>query len=230
MSIKNLGLALVLSLGVSGLSGLSTNPVWAGETAAIKATSEGDGSAHSAAALGGGFSEESNSNNTLNQTSSPTATQSNIAVQNNVMGQFGFGDSIYCPGPTLSVSGFGAQSPHNHNVGGVVSLNIPLGGSAKRSCEDLAKEIAYQRQLDTKLNLINFCRDLQKNGGRLTDKAPEDLKLACSYVDFSEPEVQVIMKEEPPVEETPIVEETKVVPNNPVPTKPREIETSPGLN
>ena len=202
------------------------SPAFAGGTAAIKATSEGNGSAHSAAALGGGTIEESNSTNTLNQTSSPTATQSNIAVQNNMFGMYGFGDGIYCSGPSLSISGFGSGLFNSStNVGGVLTLNVPLGGRAAENCNNLTSEIVLQRQLDTNINLINFCRDVQKNGGRVTSKAPTKLQEACSYVDFSEPPMQVIVKEEETTTQTQVQPPTIIVP-----IIPREIETSPGLN
>ena len=99
-------------------------------------------------------------------------TNSNYQINNSYDTTYGFGPGIFCRTPSFSlgVYGNGANSgaygydAYGNNFGVVAGFNIPIGGYIGKSCEDLAGEIAKQRQLDTTLNFIKQCAILKKEG------------------------------------------------------------------
>lgn len=104
--------------------------------------------------------------------------------------QFGFGPGIYCQGTSLNIGAFGAgnnnngfgQSSNGGNYGGMINLTIPLDGGANRDCQKLAKEIAHQRVLDTKINMIKQCAVLAKDGIKLDTEVFPEFKICKGVV------------------------------------------------
>lgn len=99
-------------------------------------------------------------------------TNSNYQINNAYDTTYGFGPGIYCRTPSLNIGVYGdgtnasaySYNTYGNNFGVVAGFNIPIGGYIGKSCEDLAGEIAKQRQLDTSLNFIKQCAILQKEG------------------------------------------------------------------
>lgn len=97
---------------------------------------------------------------------------SNYQINNSYDTTYGFAPGIYCRTPSFNIgiygSGAGSGSygydTYGNNFGVVAGLNLPIGGSIGRSCEELAAEITKQRQLDTTLNFIKQCAILKKEG------------------------------------------------------------------
>ncbi len=92
-------------------------------------------------------------------------TQTNVNQNNSFNSTYSFGPGISCPTPALAAAiynGYGdasasGYSSTNNVVGGSLSFIIPLGGQVGKSCTVLAKEIAKQRVLDTKVTMVNVC-------------------------------------------------------------------------
>lgn len=99
-------------------------------------------------------------------------TNSNYQINNSYDTTYGFSPGIYCRTPSFTVGVYGSgadsgaynYSANANNYGLVAGLNIPIGGYIGKSCEELAGEIAKQRQLDTSLNFIKQCAILKKEG------------------------------------------------------------------
>lgn len=133
-------------------------------------------------------------NQSENNTSSPAATVVNQDVNNNLMnlsgsGQYGYGPGIYCQGPVFAASATGSafdgRDSGTNSFAASASIVIPLDGRAQRNCNDLAREIVNQRQLDTQLTLINQCITWAQAGVTLTEEAPEELRSACNSVNVA---------------------------------------------
>jgi hypothetical protein len=99
-------------------------------------------------------------------------SNSNYQINNSYDTTYGFGPGIYCRTSSFNIGLYGDNTnagsynydTYGNNFGLVVGFNIPIGGYIGKSCEDLAEEIAKQRQLDTSLNFIKQCAILKKEG------------------------------------------------------------------
>lgn len=84
----------------------------------------------------------------------------NTQYNNSADTDYGFGGGVVCRGANLSIGGLLGNNRWSGgdgsatNLGGVVGLNIPLGGVIGRTCAALAAEILTQRQLDTCITLL----------------------------------------------------------------------------
>jgi hypothetical protein len=86
---------------------------------------------------------------------SPVGGVNNNTQFNNAANtDYGFGNRVVCRGAHLGIGGFSNMSGNFNSFGGIVSLNVPLGGQIGSTCATLAKEILQQRQLDTCITLI----------------------------------------------------------------------------
>ena len=92
-------------------------------------------------------------------------TQTNVNQNNSFNSTYSFGPGISCPTPALAgaiYNGYGdasaaGYSSTNNVMGGAIAFILPLGGQVGKSCKVLAKEIARQRVLDTKVTMVNVC-------------------------------------------------------------------------
>ena len=97
--------------------------------------------------------------------------------------QFGFGPGIQCPTPELAIGASSGQSngwggtPYytsGNSLGVTAMFTMPIGGRTAEYCKNLVKEIALQRKLDTKINMIKQCAALAGAGIQLdVEKFPE---------------------------------------------------------
>ena len=100
-------------------------------------------------------------------------TQVNNNVNNAYSSTYSFGPGISCPTPSLALNTYGGTSSAwtdgfsgtgSGSFGASASFLMPLGGEIGTACQDLVQEIALQRQLDTKVNLIKVCANLAQSG------------------------------------------------------------------
>lgn len=109
-----------------------------------------------------------------NQTSSGVVNQAPVGGVNNNIQQnsgasdpVGFGPGIQCPVPSLTLGAFGTGVGGNLvnplGYGVAVALVLPLGGATTQACEDLGQEIAWQRRLDTAINLVKACSGFSRD-------------------------------------------------------------------
>lgn len=142
------------------------------------------------------LSSQSSNNGVNNQSNSGTVvqnpsggSQTNINQNNAFSSTYSFGPGISCPTPSIAVSAFGASgdawgggySSGSGNYGASASLIIPLGGDVGDSCKKLVAEIAQQRVLDTRVNMINVCAKLAQQGVKLDVAQFPEFKV-CSGV------------------------------------------------
>lgn len=124
-----------------------------------------------------GLAASQASNNTQNNSGAVVlnpsgGTQVNNNVNNAYSSTYSFGPGISCPTPSLAFSAFGGGSDaysggygsSGNSYGGSVSYIMPIGGDVGDSCRKLVAEIATQRVLDTKVNMIRVCADLARQG------------------------------------------------------------------
>lgn len=87
--------------------------------------------------------------------------------------QYGFAPGITCPTPELAIGTSGGQSngwasspnwTSGNNIGVTAMFTMPIGGRTAEYCKELVKEIALQRRLDTKINMIKQCAALAGAG------------------------------------------------------------------
>lgn len=121
----------------------------------------------------------------------------NYQINNSQDTSLGFGPGIFCRGPNFSVSGFGTgagtQGYNSSAFGGAVSLSIPLGNAADRSCKELAAEIAKQRRLDTAFTLVRECAKFAQLGYRVDYNLPQFAQLRdCEGVTVVTQQVTVV--------------------------------------
>ena len=95
-------------------------------------------------------------------------TQVNNNVNNAYSSTYSFGPGINCPTPSFAVNAFGglgeSGSQQSTSYGGSISYIMPIGGDIGNACRDHVKEITKQRQLDTKVNMINVCARFAQQG------------------------------------------------------------------
>lgn len=112
-----------------------------------------------------------NQNNASSVILNPSGgTQVNNNVNNAYSSTYSFGPGISCPTSSLAFSAFGGASDawsagtgsNGSSLGGSVSFIMPIGGDTGDSCRTLAAEIANQRVLDTKVNMIKVCSELAR--------------------------------------------------------------------
>ena len=127
-----------------------------------------------------GVNNQSNSGTVVQNPSG--GSQTNINQNNAYSSTYSFGPGISCPTPSVAVSAFGANgnawgggyNSGSGNYGASVSLIYPLGGDVGESCKKLVAEIAQQRVLDTKVNMINVCATFAQQGVKIdVAKFPE---------------------------------------------------------
>lgn len=116
-------------------------------------------------------------------------TQVNNNVNNAYSSTYSFGPGISCPTTSLAVNTYGGNSgaygggysTGSQSYGASVSLIVPLGGDVGVSCRKLVAEIAQQRVLDTRVNMINVCAKLAEQGVKLDITQFPEFKV-CSGV------------------------------------------------
>ena len=130
------------------------------------------------AALAGSANSVSSNQGINNQSNSGTViqnpsggSQTNINQNNAYSSTYSFGPGISCPTPSIAASAFGAggsawgggHDSGSGSYGASISYIHPLGGDVGKACKELVQEIALQRQLDTKVNLIKVCAHLAQS-------------------------------------------------------------------
>ena len=117
-------------------------------------------------------------------------TNSNYQINQQATSVYGFGPGINCPTPELAMGIFGGGAGANYdggydsstnNYGATLMFSMPLGGDIGNSCKELAREIATQRQLDTKLTMIKQCAAIAKAGIKVDTKDFKEFE-ACRSV------------------------------------------------
>jgi hypothetical protein len=105
----------------------------------------------------------------------------NYQINNGQDTSLGFGPGIFCRGPNLWVSGFGAGAGlgdyNSNSFGGAVTLSIPLGNAADMACRENVQEIARQRRLDTAFTLAKKCAEFAQSGIRVDYSLPRFAQL-----------------------------------------------------
>lgn len=139
-------------------------------------------------------SAHSNSNATASNRNSTSQALTNTTVvnaggygyqgyqgpQNNLnVSTVGMGDGVNCVSSSLAVTGYDGATNGNgygtsNSFGGSVSLVVPIGGRANKSCNKLSEEILMQRQAAFCVSLMNSGVDLDEN------RAPADLVARCA--------------------------------------------------
>lgn len=119
-------------------------------------------------------------------------TQVNNNVNNAYSSTYSFGPGISCPTPSVAINTYGGgggaygggHGSSSNSYGGSVSLIMPIGGDVGNSCRKLVAEIATQRVLDTKVNMIRVCADLARQGISVSVKDFPEFE-ACKSVTVS---------------------------------------------
>jgi hypothetical protein len=105
----------------------------------------------------------------------------NYQINNGQDTSLGFGPGIFCRGPNLWVSGFGAGAGlgnyTSNSFGGAVTLSIPLGNAVDMACRENVQEIARQRRLDTAFILAKKCAEFAQSGLRVDYSLPSFAQL-----------------------------------------------------
>jgi hypothetical protein len=105
----------------------------------------------------------------------------NYQINNGQDTSLGFGPGVYCRGPNLWLSSFGAGSDFSHynsnSYGGAVTLSIPLGNAADQACKENVQEIARQRKLDTAFTLVKKCAEFIQPGIHVDYNLPQFAQL-----------------------------------------------------
>ena len=131
----------------------------------------------------------SSSNAQNNQNNSGTVnlapmggSNSNYQINSVSNSQFQFGQGVSCPTPEIGIGAYGGSnssfdsvySNGSNNYGATVMFTTPIGGDVGRHCKDFVKEITRQRQLDTKVAMIQQCAEFARSGVQLdTTQFPE---------------------------------------------------------
>jgi hypothetical protein len=134
--------------------------------------------------------EQYRQSNTTENTSTVGGTVNNVGVNNSagilVPGRSSQGQgSAECEVPIFEVSA-AATNPGNGfstSLGVIAGLRIPLDSEAQRNCNRRSSILVRQAELDTTLNLIRFCLELQDQGISINENAPLELVEACSMIE-----------------------------------------------
>ena len=130
------------------------------------------------------YSQQTNNSSTLNNSAAPSAssitsggTNINYQSNNSFNNENGFAPGIFCRTPSLYFGGnWGKTNQDNIDIAANLSTNenqnysanfgvvVPFGSSVLRQCEDLAKQITFDRKVSTDLSLIRACSQLEKEG------------------------------------------------------------------
>jgi len=169
-------LGLALLMGVSPLSSYAS-----GDTSS---NSSGSGSALSSTGASATAPNQAINSQTAAGSvyQSPTGgVNNNYQINNGQDTSLGFGPGIYCRGPNLWLSSFGAGSDfsryNSNSYGGSVTLSIPLGNAADQACKQNVQEIAKQRKLDTAFTLVKKCAEFIQPGIRVDYSLPQFAQL-----------------------------------------------------
>lgn len=131
--------------------------------------------------------------NAANAQSAPAANINSTQINNNSIGSYKIGDAV-CSTTTLSINGYGGLNngnllSENTNYGASVSLQIPLAGRVGSACSELAAATAKKMELTNTISLISTCIDWKRAGVKLTNAAPQELRVACSYIQLENPPI-----------------------------------------
>lgn len=147
---------MVMALGTAALADCPT-----GSCPAVPST---PGSSGNTTVGGSNANATANPNNnqstTSNAVANPLGQNTNVQVNNNSGGDYGFGGGIKCQGATIAANAFQANSAvsgyigSTNTYGGTVGIIIPMGGPSYRNCVALSAEILTQRRLDTCLTVV----------------------------------------------------------------------------
>lgn len=156
--MKKLILAGVLALG-----SIASPAAMAGEPVALDASSTTNST-----------NQQQNSGSVVLNPSG--GTQVNNNVNNAYSSTYSFGPGISCPTPSFALNAYGGSSnawsdgfsgTGSGSYGASASFIVPIGGETGAACRTLVREIANQRVLDTKVNMIRVCSELTRQGVQL---------------------------------------------------------------
>lgn len=165
--------------------GLALSLLFSNQSPVLAQSSNSD----SAAAAGAGALVRVNqgSSSTTENTSHVGGTVNNVGVNNNsgvVVPGRATQDGVTCEVPTFEASGVltnpGNDFSQSQSV--VLSFRTPLRSLAQVNCENRSSVVLRQSELDTTLNLIRFCVDMQSLGVSLNEMAPQELVEACKMI------------------------------------------------
>jgi hypothetical protein len=131
---------------------------------------------------------------TANSVANPIGQNTNVQVNNNAGGTYGFAPGVVCQGPQIAANAFDANSNvvgytgSTQTIGGTIGVIIPIANQSYKDCLNLSHEIVAQRQLDT-------CMSVAKSGFRFDPVVYPDLAKRCAGL---VPVVAVVAPPPPP--------------------------------
>jgi hypothetical protein len=129
-----------------------------------------------------------NQGSTTENTSNVGGTVNNVGVNQSsgllIPGRTTQG-TVSCEVPVFEASA-GMTNPGNGfstTQAIIFSFRTPLGGQAQANCVAHSGVVLRQAELDTILNLINYCQEMTAKGVVFNDTAPAELIAACNMIE-----------------------------------------------
>lgn len=107
------------------------------------------------------------------------SSQSNVQINNNSNRiEFGNG-AVAIPETTLSINAYG----NANDFGAVITLNVPIGGKARKSGNAYAKAIAQRQTIAAQADLLTTCAKIAESGVVVDYSQPDFRALqSCKYI------------------------------------------------